>query len=180
MHVVGICLNEVMAILMNTPQNMFWLENWRKLSFYYYQNLSRLMTKLTKWHMPPAKTQISLGIHPVWSESSLSASTKLGSLPSHWVHSRLWSDWADAQADLSLLGHTDHFVGFVMRRPKYPPYLFLCPALMHSTKLPSPAALCNKQSFKCVWAATKYSKRCKSFSGTDKEGIRWKLKDNFL
>ena len=29
------------------------------------------------------------------------------------------SDWADAQADLSLAGRTCHFVGFVMRRLKY-------------------------------------------------------------
>ena len=51
----------------------------------------------------PAKTQIRLGICPVWSESSLCA---------QWVakdpqlsscgQRRLWSDWADAQADLSL------------------------------------------------------------------------------
>ena len=32
--------------------------------------MSRLMTKPTKWHVCPAKTQISLGIRPVWSESS--------------------------------------------------------------------------------------------------------------
>ena len=31
------------------------------------------MTKRTKWHERPAKTQISLGIRPVWSESSLCA-----------------------------------------------------------------------------------------------------------
>ena len=31
------------------------------------------MTKATKWHVRPAKTQISLGIHTVWSESSLCA-----------------------------------------------------------------------------------------------------------
>ena len=49
-----------------------------------------------------AKTQISLGIHPVWSESSLSAWRKLGSLATHWVDSEDWSEWADAQADLSL------------------------------------------------------------------------------
>ena len=30
----------------------------------------RLMTKPTKWSVRPAKTQISLGICPVWSESS--------------------------------------------------------------------------------------------------------------
>ena len=35
----------------------------------------------------PAKTQISLGIHPVWSESSLAAWRKLGSLATHWEDS---------------------------------------------------------------------------------------------
>ena len=35
----------------------------------------------------PAKTQISLGIRPVWSESSLSAWRDLGSLAIHWAHS---------------------------------------------------------------------------------------------
>ena len=44
----------------------------------------------------PAKTQISLGIHPVWSESSLPAWRNLGSLDTHWA--------ADTRADLSLLG----------------------------------------------------------------------------
>ena len=33
--------------------------------------MSCLATKPTKWHVRPAKTQINLGIHPVWSESSL-------------------------------------------------------------------------------------------------------------
>ena len=35
----------------------------------------------------PAKTQISLGIRPVWSESSPSAWRKLGFLATHWTHS---------------------------------------------------------------------------------------------
>ena len=39
------------------------------------------------WHVRPAKTQISLGICPVWSESLLSAWRKLGSLATHWAHS---------------------------------------------------------------------------------------------
>ena len=65
-------------------------------------HLSRLITKPTKWHVRPARTQTSLGIRPVWSESSLSAWRKLGSLATHWAHSEDWSDWADAQADLSL------------------------------------------------------------------------------
>ena len=35
-------------------------------------------------------------------QSLLSAWRKIGSLATHWVHSKDWSDWADAQADLSL------------------------------------------------------------------------------
>ena len=63
----------------------------------------------------PAKTQIILGIRPVWSRSSLCA---------HWVgpkvsscgQRRLWSDWADALADLSRRWAHTHFVSFVMSR----------------------------------------------------------------
>ena len=54
---------------------------------WYDVEMSRLMSKPTKWHVRPAKTQISLGIRPVWSESSLSAWRKLGSLATHWAHS---------------------------------------------------------------------------------------------
>ena len=49
--------------------------------------LSQSITKLTKWPMRPAKTQISLGIRPVWSEYSRSARRNLGSLATHWAHS---------------------------------------------------------------------------------------------
>ena len=56
-------------------------------------HLSHLMTKSIKWHVHPAKTQISLG----------------RCMKKTWVYSyplsaqrRLWSDWADAQADPSL------------------------------------------------------------------------------
>ena len=44
-------------------------------------------TKPIKWHVRPAKTQISLRIRPVWSESSLSAWRNHGSLATHWAHS---------------------------------------------------------------------------------------------
>ena len=54
---------------------------------------SRLRTKPTKWHVHPVKTQISLGLHPVWSESSLSAWWQLESLATHSAYS--WSDLAD-------------------------------------------------------------------------------------
>ena len=39
--------------------------------------------KPNKMTVRPAKAQISLGIRPVWSESSLSAWRKLGSLATH-------------------------------------------------------------------------------------------------
>ena len=43
--------------------------------------------KANKMNVRPAKTQISLGIRPVWSESSLSAWRNVGFLATHWVHS---------------------------------------------------------------------------------------------
>ena len=43
--------------------------------------------KTNKMTVRPAKTQISLGIRPVCSESSLSAWRKLGFLATHWAHS---------------------------------------------------------------------------------------------
>ena len=49
--------------------------------------MSRDMTKPTKLSVGPGKTQISLGIRPVWSKSSLSAWRNSGSLATHWAHS---------------------------------------------------------------------------------------------
>ena len=76
--------------------------------------------KTNKMSVRPAKTQISLDIRPVWSVSSLSAWKE------PWVlryllsaQRRLWSDRADAQADLSLRWAHSHFVGFVMSRLKW-------------------------------------------------------------
>ena len=42
------------------------------------------------WHQPQSD------------QCSLSAWKKLGSLATHWAHSKDWSDWADPKADLSL------------------------------------------------------------------------------
>ena len=79
--------------------------------------LSHLMTKPTKWQVHQAKTQISLGIRPVWSESLLSTWRKLGSLTTHWAHSKD-SDQTGRMPRLIWVfaGRTCHFVGFVMRR----------------------------------------------------------------
>ena len=92
---------------------------WLTPERYEITKLSRLMTKQTKWNVPPAKTQISLGIGPVWSESSLSAWRMLGPLATHWTHSEDSDDWADAQADLGLRWVHSRFVGFVMRWLKF-------------------------------------------------------------
>ena len=75
------------------------------------------MTKPTKWHVHPARTQISLGIHPVWSESSLSAWRKLGSLATHWAHSED-SDPTGRMPRLiwDFAGCMCQFVGFVTKR----------------------------------------------------------------
>ena len=50
--------------------------------------MSRDITKQTKWLCAPAKTQISLGIRPIWSESSLTAWRNFGSLATQWAHSK--------------------------------------------------------------------------------------------
>ena len=42
--------------------------------------------KTNRLSVRQAKTQISLGIRPVWSESSLSTWRKLRSLATHWAH----------------------------------------------------------------------------------------------
>ena len=98
-------------------------------------DLSRNMTKPTKWHVRPAKTQISLGIRPVWSESSLSAWRKLGSLATNWAHSED-SDQTGRMPRLIWVfaGRTCHFVGFVMMRL----ILFLLPNNGNSMRINGP------------------------------------------
>ena len=82
---------------------------------YVYINVPR-HDKTNKVTVCLAKSQISLGILPVWSESSLSAWRNLGSLATHWAHSEDSDQTGqiDAQADLSLRCAHTHFVGFVM------------------------------------------------------------------
>ena len=75
--------------------------------------------------MRPVKTQISLGIRSVWSESSLSAWWHLGSLATHWAHSEDFDQTGRMPRLIWVFaGRTCHFVCFVMRR------------LIYSNKLP--------------------------------------------
>ena len=74
--------------------------------------MSQRMTKPTKWHVRPVKTQISLPIRSVWSESSLSAWKTLWSLATHWAH----SEYSDQTGRIWVFAErTCHFVVFVMR-----------------------------------------------------------------
>ena len=76
--------------------------------------------KTNKMIVRPAKTQISLCIRPVWSESSPSAWRKLWCLATHWAHSED-SDQTGRTGWMPRLiwvfaGRTCHFVGFVTMR----------------------------------------------------------------
>ena len=64
---------------------------------YSKKQMRHSLTKPTKWHVHPLKTLISLGIRPVWSESSLCT---YGLLRTQCFFMR--TDRADAKADLSL------------------------------------------------------------------------------
>ena len=66
---------------------------------YFGRIMSRDMTKPTKWLVRPVKTQISLGIRPVWFESSLSAWRNLGSSATQWAH----SEYSDQTGRMSRL-----------------------------------------------------------------------------
>ena len=79
--------------------------------------MSHRTTKPIKWPVRPAKTQFSLGIRPVWSESSLCA---------QWVANDSMFLHADSEdSDQTgrmprviwvFAGRTSHFVGFVVRQ----------------------------------------------------------------
>ena len=63
----------------------------------------------------PTKTHISLSIHPVWSESSLSAWRNSGSLAIQWARNKdsNQTGWMPRLIWV-FAGRTCHFVGFVM------------------------------------------------------------------
>ena len=90
------------------------------------KKMSRLMTKQTKWHVRPAKTLISLGICPVWSESSLC--TQWVAKDPGFLHAD--SKDSDQTGRMPRLiwvfaGRTCHFVGFVTRRLKWDCILYV-------------------------------------------------------
>ena len=87
--------------------------------------MRRLVTKPTKWHVRPAKTQISLGIRPVWSEPSLCAQL-VAKDPSFLDADSGDSDQTGRMPRLIWVfaGRTCHFIGFVMRWLKWLTLIF--------------------------------------------------------
>ena len=75
------------------------------------------MPKPIKWPVRRAKTQISLGIRSIWSESSLSAQRSIGSSATYWAHSKD-SDQTGRmpRPNWVFAGRTGHIVDFVMLR----------------------------------------------------------------
>ena len=95
------------------PASFGFILRWQKPHLFKFELPHDKTNKLT---VHPVKTQISLGIRPVWSESS--PCTQWVAKDPSFLHtdSKDWSDWADAQADPIFAGGTCHIVGLVMRR----------------------------------------------------------------
>ena len=78
--------------------------------------MSMRMAKSTEWPVRPAKTQISMGIRPVWSEPSLSA---WKSFATYWAHSEDSGQTGRMPRLIWVFaGRTGYFVGFVVLRLK--------------------------------------------------------------
>ena len=97
--------------------------------------------KPTRWHVCQVKTQISLGICIVWSESFLCTLWVAKDLTFLQVESEDWSDWVDA--DLSLCWAHWSFCWF-------------CHAAAQSWENP-PAELCDQVRLKLVSSTTEAS-----------------------
>ena len=86
------------------------------------QQMSHLMTKPAIWPVRPAKSQISLGIHPVWSVFAVCSKASQG--PQGFFMRTAKTDQTGRMPRLIWVftgrtdhfGCTDHFVGFVMRQ----------------------------------------------------------------
>ena len=108
-------------------------------------NMSRLVSKPTKWHVRPTKTQIRMGTRPVWSESLLSAWRKLGSLATNWAHVAKTVQTGRMPRLIWVLTGRSHFVGFVMRRLIYfseTSYPYFQTVIYISSTVPVPKSFC--------------------------------------
>ena len=115
------------------------------------KEMSRDMTKPTKWLC--AQRRLRSAGHPpsliwVFAVRMMKAWTLSYQLS---AQQRLWSDWANAQADLSLRWAHSHFVDFVMSRLILYPYVdYICDLLIWT-----PSVNCNQVeivSFLFIWS----------------------------
>ena len=103
----------LISFLWNQKNNVIILKQKQTLQGY----MSCCMTKPTKWPVRRAKTQISLGIRPVWSESSLSAWKNTGPLTTYWADSEDSDQIGRMPRPIWVfVEHTCQFVGFVVQR----------------------------------------------------------------
>ena len=122
-----ICLKKIIAMTSKTTdQNICFLNRWIRFNQHYRFNesginlqMSRIVTKPTNWQVRPAKSQISLGIRPVWSESLLWAKW-IAKDPSFLQADSKDSDQTGWMPRLIWVfaGRTDHFIGSVTMRLK--------------------------------------------------------------
>ena len=89
------------SILMSVKTENIWATSWQN-----QQTGFAPSDDLDQPGHPPSLIRV-FAVHSIGS---------LGPKVSSCGQRRLWSDWADAQADLSLRWAHSHFVGFVMRR----------------------------------------------------------------
>ena len=99
-HSYRLLLNALPGIAFCNVNHATWAATWRT----------------NKMSVRPGKTQISLDIRPVWSESSQCTQWVAKDPRFLLADSQDWSDWADAHADLSLRWVHCRFVGFVLSR----------------------------------------------------------------
>ena len=119
------------------------------------------LSSYSKMSVRPAKTQISLGIHPVWSESLLCTQWVAKDPSFLQTESEDWSDWADAKVDLSRRWAHSHFVGFVMswlifseqhnKNNKYYDWYQWLIYRIYSNKRPWGAAIQKSSEKWCSW-----------------------------
>ena len=122
---VYICAQLWVCILRNSVYSFFQIWNCKNtlqclLTDQFLKNEKKFEPrhdKTNKVRVRPAKTQISLGIR-MRKASVLSYPFS--------AQRRLWSDWADAQADRSLHRPHSHFVGFIMSRLIFKQWKEIC------------------------------------------------------
>ena len=128
----------------------------RRLSKLFSSSYFSQCTETNKMVCAPVKTQISLGICPVWSVFVLHSVVNQGSKVASCGQQRLWLDWADAMADLSLRWTLRSFCWF------WPPAQIFLIQLFQSLYRNQQNDLCAQQRLRAAWASVKsdQSLRC--------------------